>query len=101
MFETALVELKLGEQRTIVLQGRGSAGYGWFATVDDAAVAGVTKSGTIPPVGSALGRSSSSLEVFTVTGRAAGETRVHFALVRPWEPGKPIATREFRIVVRP
>lgn len=95
-----IIELKLGEQRTVVLKGRGSAGYGWFATIAVAAVASVTESGTIPPAGAVPGCSGSNDEVFTITGLSPGKTLVYFALERPWQRGKPIATREFSVIVR-
>jgi predicted secreted protein len=99
--ETTTIALKIGAEHTIVLQGRGSAGYGWFATTDDPTVASVTKSGTIPPPGLEAGRTGSAIEVFTITGQDAGTAAVHFALRRPWEAGQPIATRDIIAVVSP
>lgn len=36
----------------------------------------------------------------TITGLSPGKTLVYFALERPWQRGKPIATREFSVIVR-
>jgi predicted secreted protein len=94
-----ILELNVGERRTLVLEGRGSAGYGWSATVDDRSIATVEGAGTVARGDNPAGATGGRDEVFAVTAHAAGETRVHFALARPWETGKSIASREFRVIV--
>jgi len=91
--------LNAGERRTLVLEGRGSAGFGWFATVDDPAVASVASDGTVERAGHQPGTSGGRDEVLVVTGIAPGETFMRCTLTRPWDHKQSIARREYRIVV--
>jgi predicted secreted protein len=81
------LSLTVGDRRTITLPGLGSAGYQWFATVDDPAVATVEKLGTVPRPGT--GPQGSRDEEFEIRAMKSGETVVRFVQRRIFEPGRP------------
>lgn len=90
--------LTVGGRRTLTLPGLGSAGYQWFAAVDDAAVASVEKRGTVPR-GSAAPQGSRD-EQFEIRALRAGQTIVRFVQRRAFETARPPhATRDFLLLV--
>lgn len=93
------LELRTGEQREVTLPGLGTAGYRWRATVDNADIVRVERVIVTPAIGEIQpGRSLD--ERFLLFALASGETMVHFAQARSFEPDKPPrATRQFRITV--
>jgi predicted secreted protein len=94
------LQLKTGDVHQLVLEGRGAAGYGWSATVEDIAIVTVERTGTVPKQQSSRQTTGSRDEVFTLTAHAAGRTGVHFSLTRPWEKGgKALAKRDFEVTV--
>jgi len=92
--------LAVGERRTVVLPGLGTAGYRWGVEVDRPEVAGVE-------LGFAGDDSPSTRSTFsrderaTVRGLAPGETTVRFAQRRPWETQAPIAEHALQVTVVP
>jgi hypothetical protein len=91
--------LVVGDRSPVTLAGLGAAGYRWSATVDDPAVVSVE--------GVTLERGpddrlpgASRDEGFALVALAAGETIVHFAQARSFEPGsRPRATRDIHVRV--
>jgi hypothetical protein len=90
------IELAIDGRFTITLKGRGTAGYRWEFTVDDARFVQVER--LIEQGDPGMG---SVDERFVLTGLLAGETVVRFGQVRPFDKGKPpIATTEIQVCVR-
>jgi hypothetical protein len=79
--------LPVGGRRILTLPGLGSAGYQWFGTVEDEAVASLERLGTVPR--HAPGPQGSRDEQFEIHALAQGQTILRFAQRRIFEPGRP------------
>lgn len=79
--------LPVGGRRTVILPGLGSAGYQWFAAVDDPAVASVEKRGTVPR--GPAGPQGSRDEQFEIHALRTGQTLLRFVQRRAFESGRP------------
>lgn len=90
--------LPIGGRRLLTLPGLGSAGYQWFGTVDDEAVASLERLGTVPR--NAPGPQGSRDEQFEIHALRAGRTIVRLVQRRAFESGQPPhATRDFALLV--
>lgn len=91
--------LAVGARSLVTLPGLGAAGYRWSATVDDptvVAIAGVA----LDPGPADRPPGASRDERFALVALAVGETIVHFAQARRFDPGSPPhAVREIRVRV--
>jgi predicted secreted protein len=80
------LHLRVGEEDTIRLPGLATAGYRWQAAVEDDRVATVSsRFDSGETTGAARTASSSRDELVTVSGRAAGTTRLSLIQRRSWE----------------
>jgi predicted secreted protein len=93
------VHLTVGSTYLVVLRGLGTAGYRWFATVDEPDVVEIQSHSADAGSGAELpGRSRK--EEFIVAALRAGTAVVRFDQRRSFEPNKaPNATREFQFHV--
>ena len=82
------VELVVGGRRIVRLNGMGSSGFRWSATVENPAIVSVERISLRKPAAPRAGTYSRD-EEFALIGLAAGETTVHFVQARSFEPGKP------------
>jgi predicted secreted protein len=94
-----VIELKIGDQHTLVLEGRGTAGYGWSATIDDQKIVTIEPACTRSRYGDVTITGSRD-QVFQIIACETGVAHIRFVLARPWEVDKPLATRDLEIVVR-
>lgn len=91
------VDLKVGQQYTHRLQGRGSAGYSWECVLDDPqAVVEISRGPgmtaghiDLPEPGAAPPGSASVDELVRIQSLAPGRARVRCAQRRIWEVGRP------------
>jgi predicted secreted protein len=94
------LHLRVGEQDTIRLPGLATAGYRWQAAVEDDAVASVSSRFDSGETTRAARTASSRDELVTVSGRAAGTTRLSLIQRRSWEGGgDPIARHDVVVTV--
>jgi predicted secreted protein len=92
--------MTVGARFIVTLPGLGAAGYRWSATVDDADVVAVES--VTPQRHSHAPPGSSASETFAFVALAPGETTVHLAQTRSFEPGaEPRDTRDLRVRVIP
>ncbi len=97
------LELKVGEQYVIELEGLGSAGYVWtFQLEDNASIVSIVKQIAAPRPLSPSPEAFSAPESFRVIARAPGRVVVTFVQRRPWE-GNDVpshAEKIFEILVK-
>jgi predicted secreted protein len=80
------VELRVGDEHSIELEGLMTAGYVWEPeVVGDESIAEVTK-GRGQAGDPGVGVGASPAEVFTIKAIQPGKTRVRFTQRRPWDP---------------
>lgn len=96
----AALTLAVGEERSIVLAGLGTAGYRWSADVDRPAVASVELGFAREQPGPSPATFSRD-ERATLRGLAPGTTTVRFALQRSWETHAPVAEHTLAVTVVP
>jgi len=90
------IELQAGETKDVTLPGLGSAGYQWFATVENSNIATVTKLEAVP--GKITSGAASYGEVFSITALSTGETTAHFIQKRAFQSSQVVnATRDITI----
>jgi predicted secreted protein len=79
------IELRVGEERTVILPGLGTAGYRWAPHLEgDPGVAKVHPAGGgAPAPDDAVGASAD--EAFAVHAIRPGSARIRFEQRRPWE----------------
>ncbi len=97
------LELKVGEQHVIELEGLGSAGYVWTFQLDDnASIVSIVKQTAAPRPLPPFPEAFSELERFRVIARAPGLVVVTFVHRRPWEDNNipPRAEMVYEILVK-
>ena len=83
------VELHVGEEHSVVLEGLMTAGYLWQPeVVGDQSVAEVFKAEDEVQC-STVAVGAGPAEVFTIRALKPGTTTVRFAQRRPWDPAPP------------
>ena len=91
------IELTVGGTSVLTLPGLGSAGYQWFVTLSDDAVADITLctvDASLPP-----GSQGSRDEHFVVTALRPGEAVAHFVQRRVFQP-EALAHAQHDIIIR-
>jgi predicted secreted protein len=88
------LDLRVGQQHTLILRGRGSAGYVWSWVIEgDQEIVKISRSAadTEPkPVADGLPSVSYNVdETISILAQAAGRVTLTFSLRRPWEPDTP------------
>jgi len=94
------IQLSVNEQKELVFQGLGTAGYMWKCILNDASILKVERRmETTQSVNIAIGGSRN--EIFTLTGLKAGTVHALFMQCRHWEAeSEAINKTEYNIVVR-
>ena len=94
------LDLSVGEERSLMLQGLGTAGYMWQEQISGSAdVVGVTWQRGFPPGTEPAAIGVSAPETATIRALAPGEVTLRFIRIRPWE--QDVAPKqEQKILVR-
>jgi predicted secreted protein len=79
-----VVNLRVGDEHELRLEGLATAGYRWMPVVEDDAVAAVAEAGVGELPNRRIGTSAD--ELFTIRAVGPGATRVRFEQRRPFEP---------------
>lgn len=97
------LELQVGEQHLIELEGLGSAGYTWtFQLEGDASVANIVKRTNAPMPSPLTPETFSVQESFVIIAKVPGRVMVKFAQRRLWEDNDipPRAEKVFEVFVK-
>ena len=94
-----VVNLSVGDEHEVRLEGLATAGYRWVPAVEDDAVAEIAGSDVAELANRRIGTSAD--ELFTIRAVGPGATRVRFEQRRPFEAKDvpPIEERVFEIRV--
>ena len=93
------MNLSVGDEHPVRLEGLGTAGYRWIPRVEGGeGVAEVTEEGVAEPANRRIGTSAD--ELFSIHARAPGATVVRFEQRRPFEPDDVPPVEEHVVEVR-
>lgn len=85
------LQLRVGDDVTLRLPGRGTAGYSWVYEASGAVAALSVSHTTAPLPLSEPPRTGSADEVFLLHGLSPGRVELHFELRRTWDQAAPAA----------
>lgn len=94
------IRLKTGEQYSLVLKGRLTAGYQWtFAAVAEDIIS-ISKKVKAQPGNEGKRPGASADEMFVITALQKGKTTVHFKQLRIWETdSKPLEEKIITVII--
>ena len=97
---SSTIRLKAGEQYTLVLKGRFTAGYQWTFSAEPEDIVSVDKKVKPQKEPGDKRAGSSANELFILTAIRKGEATVHFRQLRIWEAGsKPLEEQKITVIV--
>src|SRR5438128_6084319 len=82
---SSAIQLKTGEQYTLVLKARLTAGYQWTFSIDGDDIVSIGKNIKAQKEGRNMRPGESAEESFVITALQKGKATVHFRQVRVWE----------------